>query len=238
MSGNILILGADGYIGKDLQTVIDDTKNIYCIDKTYKEKVMKETNKVYFNLDVSQEEDIRFLSNYFEENNITIDGIINLIGVNTLSNFYNVTNEAWDKTFDINIKSFVFLLKSIYSSLSHRVSIVSVASQNGIVAHEDRIAYGTSKAALIHLTKNLSIDFLKDQQRDIKVNCVSPSYIINDNNESYLKSFEGNKLLKKIPYRKFVEISDVTNIILFLMSDKSDAIRGQNIVVDYGYTIV
>ena len=58
---------------------------------------MKETNKVYFNLDVSQEEDIRFLSNYFEENNITIDGIINLIGVNTLSNFYNVTNEAWIK---------------------------------------------------------------------------------------------------------------------------------------------
>ena len=69
---------------------------------------MKETNKVYFNLDVSQEEDIRFLSTYFEENNITIDGVINLIGVNTLSNFYNVTNEAWDKTFDINIKSFVF----------------------------------------------------------------------------------------------------------------------------------
>ena len=60
MSGNILILGADGYIGKDLQTVIDDAKNIYCIDKTYKEKVMKDTNKVYFNLDISQEEDTRF----------------------------------------------------------------------------------------------------------------------------------------------------------------------------------
>ncbi|AVP44532.1 TPA: SDR family oxidoreductase [Bacillus thuringiensis] len=53
-----------------------------------------------------------------------------------------------------------------------------------------------------------------------------------------MKSFEGNKLLEKIPYREFVEISDVTNVILFLMSDKSDAIRGQNIVVDYGYTIV
>ncbi|MDM5426708.1 SDR family oxidoreductase [Bacillus mycoides] len=50
--------------------------------------------------------------------------------------------------------------------------------------------------------------------------------------------FEGNKLLKKIPYREIVRISDVTNVILFLMSDKSDAIRGQNIVVDYGYTIV
>ncbi|WP_033708300.1 SDR family oxidoreductase [Bacillus cereus] len=50
--------------------------------------------------------------------------------------------------------------------------------------------------------------------------------------------FEGNKLLKKIPYRKNIENSDFTNVILFLMSDKSDAIRGQNIVVDYGYTIV
>ncbi|WP_080116884.1 SDR family oxidoreductase [Bacillus cereus] len=50
--------------------------------------------------------------------------------------------------------------------------------------------------------------------------------------------FEGNKLLKKIPYREIVRSSDVTNVILFLMSDKSDAIRGQNIVVDYGYTIV
>ncbi|NUC19253.1 SDR family oxidoreductase [Bacillus mycoides] len=50
--------------------------------------------------------------------------------------------------------------------------------------------------------------------------------------------FEGNKLLKKIPYREIVRSSDVTNVILFSMSDKNDAIRGQNIVVDYGYTIV
>ena len=48
---------------------------------------MKDTNKVYFNLDISQEEDTRFLSDYLEENNVTIDGVINLIGVNTLSNF-------------------------------------------------------------------------------------------------------------------------------------------------------
>ncbi|EJS10505.1 short-chain dehydrogenase [Bacillus mycoides] len=50
--------------------------------------------------------------------------------------------------------------------------------------------------------------------------------------------FEGNKLLKKKLYREIVGSSDVTNVILFSMSDKSDAIRGQNIIVDYGYTIV
>ncbi|WP_255288985.1 SDR family oxidoreductase [Bacillus thuringiensis] len=79
---------------------------------------------------------------------------------------------------------------------------------------------------------------MKDKKLIITVVYNSLSYSINNNNESYLKSFEGNKLLEKIPYREFVEISDVTNVILFLMSDISDAIRGQNIVVDYGYTFV
>ncbi|MEK4738589.1 short-chain dehydrogenase [Bacillus cereus] len=50
--------------------------------------------------------------------------------------------------------------------------------------------------------------------------------------------FEGNKLLKKIPYRKNVENSDFTNVILFLMSDKRDVIRGQNIVVDWIYNCI
>ncbi|WP_242246200.1 SDR family oxidoreductase [Bacillus cereus group sp. BfR-BA-01523] len=50
--------------------------------------------------------------------------------------------------------------------------------------------------------------------------------------------FEGNKLFEKITYKEIVRSPDVTNVILFSMSDKSDAIRGQNIVVDYGYTIV
>lgn len=79
---------------------------------------------------------------------------------------------------------------------------------------------------------------MKDKKLIITVVYNSLSYSINNNNESYLKSFEGNKLLEKIQYMEFVGISDVTNVILFLMSDKSDAIRGQNIVVDYGYTIV
>lgn len=79
---------------------------------------------------------------------------------------------------------------------------------------------------------------MKDKKLIITVVYNSLSYSINNNNESYLKSFEGNKLLEKIPYMEFVGIPDVTNVILFLMSDKSDAIRGQNIVVDYGYTIV
>ncbi|HFD6940954.1 TPA: SDR family oxidoreductase, partial [Enterococcus faecalis] len=67
----------------------------------------------------------------------------------------------------------------------------------------------------------------------------SPSYILNQSNKQLLtESFEGKKLLKKIPLKKFVQLEDVVAAIDFLLSDRSKAIRGQNIIVDYGYTIV
>ncbi|MFK7681874.1 SDR family oxidoreductase [Priestia megaterium] len=235
---NILILGANGFIGQALQDKLTNENYIYSIDYTYTNEEKESNSKYQVKLDITKEEDVVKFSQYLEKNSIQIDAIVNLVGINTMSSFYNITDQDWDRTFDLNVKSYVFFLKAIYSSFAKQVAIVNVASQNGIVGHEDRIAYGPSKAALIQLTRNLSIDFLKDRSRDIKINSVSPSYIQNESNESYLKSAEGKKLLQKIPYKKFVSISDVVNVITFLISSESDAIRGQNIVVDYGYTIV
>ncbi|WP_176586066.1 SDR family oxidoreductase [Priestia megaterium] len=235
---NILILGANGFIGQALQDKLNNENYIYCLDYTYTNEKKESNSKYQVKLDITKEEDVVKFSQYLEKNNIQIDAIVNLVGINTMSSFYNITDQDWDRTFDLNVKSYVFFLKAIYSSFAKQVAIVNVASQNGIVGHEERIAYGPSKAALIQLTRNLSIDFLKDRSRDIKINSVSPSYIKNESNESYLNSVEGKKLLQKIPYKKFVSISDVVNVITFLISSESDAIRGQNIVVDYGYTII
>ncbi|MCU9600455.1 SDR family oxidoreductase [Pallidibacillus thermolactis] len=236
---HVLIFGSEGYIGLDLQKRFDLEKySLICIDQKPQDQVQKESNKVYLQLDITSEEDQKFLVSYLERENIEIHYLVYLVGINTMDNFFTITDENWDKTFQTNIKSFVFLLKKIYHFFAKKVAIVTVASQNGVVAHEDRIAYGTSKAALIHLTKNLSIDFLKDKSRDIKVNCVSPSYVKNESNQTLLNSHQGRTYLNRIPYRKFLEAKDVSNVILFLLSEKSDAIRGQNIVVDYGYTII
>jgi NAD(P)-dependent dehydrogenase (short-subunit alcohol dehydrogenase family) len=237
MKRNIIIVGSGGYIGSGVKDRLSDNDNLLCLDKAYLMDDFTENTKL-FKFDLSNKDDIEQFISHLKEEGISIDGIVNVAGTNNMSSFYTTTEEEWDITFNINLKYFIFFLKSIYSFLSNKVSIVNVASQNGVVAHEDRISYGTSKAALIHLTKNLSIDFLKDKNRDIKVNCVSPSYIINDSNRDYLASIEGKKLLKKIPYKKFVEVEDVTNAIHFLLSEESDAIRGQNIIIDYGYTLV
>ncbi|MCY7810428.1 SDR family NAD(P)-dependent oxidoreductase [Bacillus spizizenii] len=232
---NLLITGANGYIGKGLVNMLDKTYNIIGIDKN-KSNISNYDNVQC--LDMTKENDINYLYDYLLDADIKLDGIVHAAGVNTMSNFYDIQEKQWNTTFDVNVKAFLFMLKILYPIFSEKMSIVTVASQNGVVAHEDRIAYGASKAALIQLVKNLSIDFLKDKSKDIKINSVSPSYVINESNEAFFDTVQGKKLIKKIPYNKLVNINDVCNAIEFLLSDKSEAIRGQNIIIDYGYTIV
>ncbi|WP_225360934.1 SDR family NAD(P)-dependent oxidoreductase [Limosilactobacillus reuteri] len=155
-----------------------------------------------------------------------------------MNDIFSISSEEWENTYNVNLKSAVFILKELLNYMSNTTSIVLVASQNGVVAHENRIDYGTSKSALIQLAKNLSVDFTHIKNKDIRINCLSPSSIENKNNQPYLKSAAGKKLLQKIPYRKFVTLNDTSNAISFLLSSKSKAMRGQNLILDYGYTIV
>ncbi|NEY21712.1 SDR family oxidoreductase [Bacillus ginsengihumi] len=191
----------------------------------------------YLPVNVTKEEEIHKLVTFLEENSIILNKILFCVGVNKLHNFFSSTIEDFEETISVNFISVYKILKNIYNSLSEKTSIVLVASQNGVVGHIDRIDYGPSKAALIHLVKNLSLDFAEYSSKDIKVNAISPGYIVNSKNHDFFNTSKGKKLISKIPYRKLVTNTDVINTIDFLFSEKSNAIRGQNIVVDYGFTI-
>ncbi|HDV0860271.1 TPA: SDR family oxidoreductase, partial [Enterococcus faecalis] len=208
---------------------IDKVKNTSCPDFIKQE----------FIADVTNLNNIRKIRKKLECERIKLDSLLFSVGINPFQSFYSIDEEIWDYTFSVNLKSIVFMIKELYPLFKEQVAIVLIGSQNGVVGHEQRIDYGPSKAALIQLAKNLTLDFEKDQEKDIKVNVVSPSYILNQSNKQLLtESFEGKKLLKKIPLKKFVQLEDVVAAIDFLLSDRSKAIRGQNIIVDYGYTIV
>lgn len=234
---NMIILGSEGYLGKTVQKHFSGKYNLICLDEKFKKNTI-DINTMSFKCDMTNKDTYCELFSLLEENSFKVDAIVNLVGINSLSSFYDISKETWNHTMETNLSSFLFFLKDIYKFLNASVSIVAIASQNGIVAHENRIDYGTSKAALIHLIKNLTIDFLQDKEKDIKINCISPTYIKNESNEQYFSTPEGKKLLKKIPYKRLLDNEDVVNTIEFLISDKSRAIRGQNIIIDYGYTIV
>ncbi len=114
------------------------------------------------------------------------------------------------------------------------VSIVNIGSIVGIKGFNQLTGYASTKTALEGLTKSLAIELAKDK---IRVNIVNPGFI----KTSYFNKFKKNKklynwTLQKTPFKKWGESSDVSELVLFLLSDKSKYINGQSINIDGGWT--
>ena len=73
----------------------------------------------------------------------------------------------------------------------------------------------------------------------VRVNTVSPTYILNDKNRDVLRNANyKRKYLQRIPLKRYAQPEDVANAILFLSSDQASMITGHNLMVDGGYTAV
>lgn len=114
-------------------------------------------------------------------------------------------------------------------------SIVFIASQHGVVANFNRVAYCSSKAALIHLSKALALEWA---QFNIRVNCISPTFVETDNNRELLGSVKYKReLLKQIPLNIYAKPEDIAYGIEYLLSDTSKCVTGHNLLLDGGWTI-
>ncbi|PTI59905.1 short-chain dehydrogenase [Staphylococcus warneri] len=233
----LLVFGANGYIGLETLKNIDaETK----IGVDYNNSNLKniQTSKTYtFNFDMTNPDNYNELTIFLKKNNIWLDKIVFCQGINPMDNFFTSNFTSFNNTINTNLVSVFIGLKKLYEFFNDSVSIVILASQNGVVGHEDRIDYGCSKAALIQLVKNLSLDFAKYSEKDIKVNTLSPTYVSNNSNKEFFKSIKGKKLKKNIPFNSILEVKDVINGVDFLLSSSSLSMRGQNLILDYGYTI-
>lgn len=232
----VLIFGSNGSLAQDYIKRFPD--DYLLLDKLNSDELFEQTNSNEIKFDICNFDHYHLLASFLKANSIKIKGIIFFQGVNFKNDLFSLTSNDWDTTFNTNLKSIVFSLKFLFPYIGSNCSIVILASQNGVVAHENRLDYGTSKAATIHLVKNLSIEFAKVKNSDIKVNSVSPGYVYSSKSKEYLDSYKGEILKNKIPYKRFILPEDVSNAIYFLMSNHSQAIRGQNLIIDYGYTLI
>jgi 2-deoxy-D-gluconate 3-dehydrogenase len=167
-----------------------------------------------------------------------IDMLVNNAGVNIPRPAIEVSSQDWDTVFDTNLKGNFFLSTALAKSwmeTNSAGSIVNITSQAGIVGIEERAAYGTSKAGLIHLTKILALEWAPNR---IRVNAVAPTFIRTEMTESTLSRPEwAAELLSRIPIGRFGEPEDVVGAVAFLLSDAALLITGHNITIDGGYTI-
>ncbi|MCR5082526.1 MAG: SDR family oxidoreductase [Parasporobacterium sp.] len=243
----VMITGAGGYLGRSVSEMFADAgAELIIIDKESEklERLSVETRKKYNVKTISYVADLR---NVREIENLgdkvkrgvgKVDILVNCIGINNLKTALDFLEEDWDKVLDTNLKSVFFISKTIGDMMiSERAgTIVNISSQHGIVGNFDRSAYCASKAGVINLTRALACEWAP---YGIRVNCVSPTYIVNSENESLLLTPNGKRqYLKTIPLGRYCYPKDVSSAVLFLSSDGASMITGHNLVVDGGYTVV
>jgi len=165
-----------------------------------------------------------------------IDILVNNAGLAILDDAENLSEEAWDKTMDINLKAPFLLAQLVGREMIKRRSgkIINIASQAGIVALDRHVAYCASKAGLIAMTKVLALEW---GEFGINVNAIAPTVVLTELGKKAWAGEVGEAMKQKIPLRRFALPEEIAAAALFLASSASDMITGTTLVVDGGYTI-
>lgn len=165
-----------------------------------------------------------------------IDLLVNSAGVALLDDAENLSEEYWDKTFAINVKGSFLVAQAIGNEFikSGGGKIINMASQAAVVALDNHVAYCASKGAIVSMTKVLAYEWA---QFNVNVNCISPTVILTELGKKAWAGQVGEDMKKQIPAGRFGYPEEVAACALFLASDASNLMTGENMVIDGGYTI-
>ncbi|MDQ3020659.1 MAG: SDR family oxidoreductase [Bacteroidota bacterium] len=222
----LLELGAEVFIISRNQNDIEEELKDYKV-KGYKVEGMK--------CDVTLKEDRKKLLKKIKSVWGSIDILVNNAGTNTRKKTLENSEEDFDKLIDLNMKSVFELCKLFHPLLKNSGdgSIVNVVSVAGITSVGTGSPYAMSKAALIHFTKYLAVEWAKDF---IRVNAVAPWYIRTSLTEPVLNDpdkFE--KILARTPMNRVGEPEEVASVIAFLSMPAASYVTGECISVDGGF---
>lgn len=165
-----------------------------------------------------------------------IDLLANNAGVVFLDDAENLSEAEWDKTIAVNLKAVFMVAQAVGKKMIEAGGgkIINMASQAGLVALDNHVAYCASKAGVISVTKTLAFEWGKF---NIAVNSISPTVILTELGKKAWAGEVGEQMKRLIPAGRFGYPEEVAAVALFLASDAANLITGENIVIDGGYTI-
>ncbi|MBN9427214.1 MAG: SDR family oxidoreductase [Burkholderiales bacterium] len=166
-----------------------------------------------------------------------LDLLFNVAGINIPKNVEMMEEDEWASVLDVN-------LTSIYRSAKHAIpqmrrrgggAIVNVASIAGVLAENRCGAYSASKGGVVLLTRNMAMDFARD---NIRVNAVCPGSTRTPRTEGYWRNSPTGKseMAELCPMKRSAEPEEIARPAIFLASADASYITGAILVVDGGMT--
>ncbi len=247
----ILVAGAGGLLGRQLVCGIlaQGAKVIVADIDVEKAKVSLASLSVDINsplvefckFDIANLEDVKKI--FSEES--CIDGAVNCTyprNKNYGAHFFDVTLDSFNENLSLHLGSYFLFSQqcAAYFKVKRRpFSLVNISSIYGVVAPEFSIykdtpmtmpvEYAAIKSGLLHLSKYIA-KYIGDS--DFRINCVSPGGVLDDQPEQFL-----NKYRERTHGRGMLHVENVIGAVLFLLSEQSQYMVGQNLIVDDGFTL-
>ena len=168
-----------------------------------------------------------------------IDGLVNCAGISTTLPLKMMPPEKVEEYFRTNVFATIELTRQVLNIKNvskHGASVIFFASVMGCVGENAKSLYSLTKGALISGCRSLAIEYAP---KKIRVNVVSPGVVETaiNRNQPYLADPERRKITESLHPIGLGTPEDIANACIYLLSDASRWVTGQNLIVDGGYTI-
>jgi len=166
-----------------------------------------------------------------------IDVLVNNAGVAGHEALLDVTEEAWDRVMNVNLKGAWLVARAtarLMMAGNKPGSIINVSSILGSAVQKGTGNYAAAKAALTHLTRGMAAEWAKFR---IRVNAIAPGYFQTDLNTAFVESDQGKAMVKRMPQRRLGDPGELSGALLLLASDASTYMTGSVVTVDGGLSL-
>ncbi|WP_456390073.1 SDR family NAD(P)-dependent oxidoreductase [Profundibacter sp.] len=183
--------------------------------------------------DVSQPDQVTAMMARVKDDMGRVDALVNNAGVAAFEPIGKTDFATWREVMETNLDG-VFLCSqaAIPMMAKHGGAIVNIASISGLRASTLRVAYGTSKAAVIHLTKQQAAEL---GEQNIRVNCVAPGPVATKLALAVHAPEIRAAYYNAMPLNRYGTEDEIAQVIVFLCSEKASFVTGQVIAADGGF---
>jgi glucose 1-dehydrogenase len=201
------------------------------------EKIQEDGEAMFIETDVSDEDSVRNMVYQAAERFGNIDILVNNAGVHHSASVTEETEEGWHQIMDVNLKGTFLCSKHVLQHMEEEEisgDVVNIGSIAGIVGYGQSAAYCASKGGVVELTREMALDY---GDRGINVNAVDPGVIKTAMTKDLREDDETRQFMEQNTVApRLGSPEDIANAAVFLASDESDFILGENLVVDGGWT--
>lgn len=165
------------------------------------------------------------------------DILFNNAGININGGALDLNYADWQRVLDVNINGVFLMARALARKLvdaQRPGSIINTASISASIVNlpQQQTAYNTSKAAVLHMTKTLAIEWA---QYGIRVNAVSPGYVWTEMNQVIPKETT-QFWMHATPFHRFATTDEIASAVLYFASDASSYTSGSELIVDGCFT--